>query len=260
MKNKQFLLGVLFTLFVLVVFGSGRAYASGCFTDTNTAAACWLKANGIATAYPDGGFHPNAYLTRGDAADFIYRANKVPPRQGDFHISQDLGSVTTIAGSPSEYVERFVDITYLRSTATGTLYFEAPFTIPTSMYGRAVYLKGMKVCYSAAYGNASLSYMEMALMDVDSNGFAYRVTGTADSTIRTDRTCRKYMFVTPLKLAGDNHVVAIIGVNYTATTGYVGITALTAILSPSLQPGVLGAPDVIGDPPADTSPWFSPQE
>jgi hypothetical protein len=260
MKNKQFLLGVIFTLFIFLALGVGKAYAAGCFTDTNATAACWLKANGIATAYSDGGFHPNEYLKRIDAATFLYRANKVPPRQGDFHISQDLSSVIPSANSGNGIVARYPDYVLLRSSANGTNYYHAYLTIPTSMYGRAVFLKGMKVCYNATSGNASLSNVGLNLYDVDSAGDTVQVTSVSDVTTRTDKTCRLYMLTTPTKLAGDYHATAIFWVDFGSIVGEVRINALTAILSPSLQPGVLDAPDVLGVPPADTSPWFSPQE
>jgi hypothetical protein len=263
MKNKQFLLGVLFTLFIFMAFGTGRAYAVGCFTDTNATAACWLKANGIATPYPDGGYHPNAYLTRIDAATFLYRANKVPPRQGVFHIAQDLNSLSANANFPNAYVERYANAMLLRANTAALHSYQTRLNIPTAMYGRAVYLRGMQVCYGANFGGASLTRVELQLYDVNSNGDPLLTGVASDTTIRTDKTCRLYELATPIKLAGDNQATVIFSVEFTSTTvptGMVWITALTAILSPSLQSGVLDAPDVMGIPLSDPSTMFNPQE
>lgn len=250
MKNKQFLLGALFMLLIFVVFGTGRAYAVGCFTDTNAAAACWLKANGIATAYPDGGFHPNEFLTRIDAANFLFRANKVPPRQGVFHILQPLDSLVSNGNFPNGRVEHYSDSISLTTTATGTNYYQMNLSIPSSMYGRAVFLKGVQFCYDATSGGASLKRVELTLFEVNSSGVVLLANNVVDTTTRTDKTCRQYMFATPSKLSGTEHAVFITSTNFTTTstfTGRIMIRSITAILAPSLQTGVLTTPDVFGD-------------
>jgi hypothetical protein len=246
MKNKQFLSGMLVALFIFVAFGAGKAYAVGCFTDTNAVAACWLKSNGIAVPYSDGGFHPTQYLRRIDAANFIFLANKVPPRQGDFHIAQALSSVLPNSNYITASVEYYSDTTLLRTSTLGTQYFQTYLTMPTSMYGRAVYLKGVQICYNATFGGASLTNVGLSQFLVNSSGDVLSGASVFDATIRTDKACRVYKLTTPAKLAGDNHAVVTLGVNFSSTseiTGRVFISAVTAILSPSLQTGTLDTLD-----------------
>lgn len=263
MKHKQFFAGVLFTLVVLLAFGTGKAYAAGCFTDTNNAAACWLKNNGIAVPYSDGSFKPTNYLRRIDAAVFLYRANLVPPRAGDFHFSQALNSITPNSNFPNGSVEYYSDLALLRASVTGTHYYQAYVTFPTSMYGRAVSLKGVQICYNASFGAASLTRVEMGLYSVDSTtGTVGLSNSVVDTTTRTDKTCRVYYLTTPAKLAGDNHITVVFAVNFTSTssaTGKVSINSVTAILSPSLSNSTLDAMDTPGDvmdmDPASRSDW-----
>lgn len=250
MKNKSFFSGVLLTLLLVLVFNAGKAYAAGCFTDYNTVAACWLKDSGIVTAYSDGSYRPTEYLRRSDAANFLYRLNKVPPRVGDFHFSQALSSVNSNGNFPNGKVEYYSNSALLRSSVLGTQYYQAHVTLPTSMYGRAVNLKGAQICYSANYGAASLTRVELSQHSVDSAG-AVTVSGNiVDTTSRTDRTCRLYSLATSSKLAGDNQVVVVFAVNFTSTditTGKVSINSITVILSPSQQTGTLDMTDFFGD-------------
>ena len=242
---------MLVTLFIFVAFGAGKAYATGCFTDTNNVAACWLKSNGIAVPYSDGSFRPTQYLKRIDAANFIYRANNVPPRQGDFHIAQSLTTLRPNSNYDAGSVEYYTDTDLLRTSTLGTQFFQIGLTMPTSMYGRAVYLKGVQICYKANFGGASLATVNLDQFFVNSSGDLMGAASVSDPTVRTDKACRVYSLTTPSKLAGNNHAVVTFGVSFSSTnssTGQVWITAVTAILSPSLETGTLDAPDSVGDP------------
>lgn len=243
MKNKSFFSGVLVTLLFVLVFNAGRAYAAGCFTDYNTAAACWLKDNGIVTPYADGSYRPNEFLKRSDAANYLFRANKVPPRVGDFHFSQSLSSIGPNGNFPDGRVEYYSDAVLLRSTSTGTQYYQAYATVPTSIYGRAVVLKGVQVCYNATFGGASLTRVDMTQYYVDATTGSVMSGATIfDPIARTDKTCREYHLSTPAKLSGDNHIALSFAANFTSTTsttGKVGIYSITVILSPSSDASAL---------------------
>lgn len=236
MKNKSFYSGIALTLALVFVFTAGKAYAAGCFTDFNTAAACWMKDNGIATPYGDGSYRPNEFLKRSDAANYLFRANKVPPRVGDFHFSQSLSSITANGNFPNGKVGYYGNSILLQSSVVGVQYYQAQLTVPTSVYGKATVLKGMRVCYRADFGGATLTRVELAHYYVDAVGTVSLGGNVVDTNSRTDKTCREYYLTTPITLAGDDHVTGIFAVNFTATdstTGKMGINSINVILSPS---------------------------
>jgi len=250
MKNKSFFSGVLITLLIVLVFNAGKAYAAGCFTDYNTAAACWLKDNGVVTPFGDGSYRPTEFLRRSDAANYLFRINKVPPRVGDFHFSQALSSIRPNGNFPNGIVEYYSSAVMLRASAVGVQYYQAHFTLPTNMYGRAVYLKGAQICYGSNFGDATIKRVELSQYYVDAIGVVGVVDKIVDTISRTDSTCRVYSLAAPSKLAGDNQVVVIFAVDFTSTgnvTGKVAINSITAILSPSQETGALDMMDFFGD-------------
>ena len=238
MKHKNVVFSILLVFLVVAAFNVGQAYASLCFSDTHTVAICWLKNNGIAAAYADGTFRPLNYLTRGDAAVFLFRANKVPPASGDLFFTQSLSSVVPngIHASTAS-VAYFSDMNQLKSSITGVNYFQISLAIPVSLYGKALSLKGVQVCYNATNG-ASITQVELQRWinvagDPAINGIK------SDITIRTDKACRQYNFAAPVTLAGSNHVALILIGNFSTTNSWIGIDSITAVLSPTTNSGSL---------------------
>ncbi len=233
--------GLLSAVLLVAVFGAGGAYAAGCFTDTNTAAACWLKNNGIVAPYADGSYRPGSPLTRGDAANFLYKANKVPPSAGEIHVSQPLNGVLPNAGY-SGTVTYWTNAVILGGPGAGTYTYQVYLTVPTSLYGRATRLKGAQLCYDATDISTSLTDVRLHVWNTAADtGSVTLVSLFDDPTVRKDATCRKYMFAAPFLLAGTHHADLYLTASLTSSSGFVKVTSVTAILGPTTLTSSLSA-------------------
>lgn len=235
--------GLLCVALLVAVFGAGSAYAAGCFTDFNTAAACWMKNNGIATAYSGGSYKPNNYLTRGDAANFLFKANKVPPPAGDFHVAQSLTAIMPNGNFANASVGYWTDAVGLSASAAGSDSYQIHLTVPTSVYGRATRLKGVKICYDARWVGSSLNKVEVRIYNALADGTYTQVNYLVDATARTDATCRPYMFTTPSLMAATHQAHVVFNASFTGAGQYIKIRTITAILAPSATPAILVGTD-----------------
>jgi hypothetical protein len=247
LKLKNVVTSIFLVILVGAAFAVGQAYATLCYSDTNTVAACWLKNNGIATAYGDGTFRPLNYLTRGDAAVFLIRANKVPPATGDIFFSQSLSSLVPLGDyNTSASVVYYADMDKLKATDLGfttVKYFQIGLSIPTDLYGRATSLKGIQVCYNTNY---SASIVQVSLQRwINVAGDTSMANSVTDDTVRTDKACRVYSFPSPVKLSGSNHVVLYLAGNFPTLSAWVGVNSITAILSPTTTNGILAPEETL---------------
>jgi hypothetical protein len=249
MRRKNVVFSIVLVILIVAVFNVGQAYATLCFSDTNTVAVCWLKNNGIATAYGDGTFRPLNYLTRGDAAVFLMRANKVPPAAGDILFSQSLSSlVPSGIYNTTASVAYFSDMDQLKATnidTTTVKYFQIGLSIPAELYGRATSLKGIQVCYNTNY---SASLVQVSLQRwINVAGDTTMPNSVTDNTVRTDKACRVYNFSSPVKLSGSNHVVLILAGNFPTLSAWIGVNSITAILSPTTTIGSLAPEETMAE-------------
>ena len=225
--------GLLSLVLLVAVFGAGSAYAIGCFTDTSTPAVCWMKYNGIVAPYADGSYRPGNALTRGDAANLLYNANRVPPAVGAIHLSQALTGLTPNGGSSGD-VAYYTSVDVVSVPGAGTYTFQYHMAVPTSLYGKATIMKGVQLCYDATFGSATLSDVTLQVWNTDAaTGANTLVASVDDATVRTDAACRKYMLAVPFQMAGTNHADIYLHVTSTGAAGQVYIGAATAMVSPS---------------------------
>jgi hypothetical protein len=245
----------LMAVVLAAAFSAGRVYAGGgggsCFNDTAGHWAetfiCWMSSNGITNGYPDGGYHPNATVSRAEMAVFMARQAEIPPSTGDIYVS--VGPANWVANSSNNgYVDYFSAVNHLRSTSTGNQIFLVQPILPVGLYNRQMYLKGVKVCYQAGV-NASIS--DVNLIQQTGAAFPTLYAQVDDNTVRTDTTCREYDFSAPSPLQGTDLVTLTVTVNFANTGSWVNMVNTVFILTPSASAGVLGAPTADGSPSFD---------
>ncbi len=245
--KARLLLGLLAVLALVGAFGAGSAYATGCYTDFNTAAACWMKNNGIAAAYSNGSYKPGTYLTRGDAATYLYRANRVPPPVGAFHISQSLTGLAANAATPYSFVSTYADAVAMKTSTPGSYSYLFYLTVPTSVYGRATRMHGVKICYEAASPGPTLSSVDVVVVNTSATGTRTEINRVRDATMRTDHACREYLFATPSVMAATHQAQVMFVAGFTDANQALRIHAVTALLLPTTSPAILSGADAAMD-------------
>ena len=256
--QRRVLFVSLAVVLLVAVFGAGSAYAAACYTDFTSPIACWMRTNNIAAPYPDGSYRPTNYLTRGDAANFLYKANRVPPSVGDIHIVQALSGLTPDMDFLSGRVGYLPGAAVMLTSGAASNYYQFYLQYPTSVYGRATRLKGVQVCYDATGAGVSLNLVLLTLYNTSPAGSSSIVNSVQDATVRTDKACRKYLFTTPSLTSGSNHAAVYLGATFTDPSQLVLITSVAAILSPSMIPATLNAADAPADGVLPPDPGMAP--
>jgi hypothetical protein len=230
---KAFLYGALVTaLAFTLVWAIPAAAATGCFLDTNGHWAeqfiCWLKNNGIATGYPDGSFHPDSSVTRGEMAVMLQKANNIPPSTG----------IITINSGPTDWVYQYwtlepwlhlqvlTDYLYVTSDEPGTYYFMMHPTFPSALYHRGLRVRGMQYC-TVVGGDTFIDYMLVrAFYPIpEESGQDIAFTLVEDETHRIekdDEQCPTYYF-TPRLLDAKMILSVTIRLNWIAPDVSTGI-------------------------------------
>jgi len=274
MKRKSlFVLSVLVTLILTAFVVSTASASTGCFTDTNGHWAetfiCWLKDNGITSGTAPGIYSPEANVTRAQMAVFLQKVDELAVSQAKAYTDTSLSTGLTlfnagpsgwnpydIAGFPSRYVAHYRSVANLRSSAVapGVNYYVLSPDLPAAMYGSHLnYLWGVKVCYQAT-ATAQLTLLDLVHW-VDNTATAAYDPGIPaghevfDATVRTDSFCRSLLLTTPTPIAGGDTISVYVAVNLTATADFVSIGAISFLLLPSANAGILMPTDVPYVPP-----------
>ncbi len=215
-----------------VLFASisaGAAYATtSCFVDTNAAAACWMKANGLASGSY---FYPTAATTRLQAAAWLKNQSQIPPTTGMITVSAGFANWRTISSTANLQFSRYANLTYVTNPVTGFDYLGIQPSIPTVLYGRKLFLRGVEMCYAAS-ANANLTWAGIYTY-TQSSGPGAVTQQFSDSTIRTDTACRYYVLSTPVALGADDGADLYIGVNWTTAGTNFSLGRTTFVFSPS---------------------------
>lgn len=230
---------IVIVLVAMATFGIGRASASaGCFNDTNGHWAeffiCWMKDNGISGGTGGGNYSPEKNVTRAEMAVFMAAQAEIPPSTGDIYINT----------GPSGWVEEYVSLAELRhragyvefatSESTDSYFMISP-SLPSSLYGRKIFAKGVQLCYEA--GDAQMTHVILSQYAGDGN----LINIISDSTVRIDKTCRSYMFTNPTEFWGGDQFTLEVAFHtlFVGTPGELLIYSTTFILSPSAEPAML---------------------
>lgn len=255
--KRKVLFAIMAVVMLAAAFNTGKVYAGGgggsCFTDTSGHWAetfiCWMSSNGLSGGYGDGGYHPEANVTRAEMAVFLKAQSQIPPSTGEIYVS--AGPANWVANSNNNgYVEYFSTVNHLRSTTTGNQIFLLQPMLPVGLYGRQLNLKGVKVCYQAS---ASASIVDVNLKQQTGAALPTLYAQVDDTTTRTDTTCREYDFSAPSPLSGTDLVTLTITVDFSNTGSWVNMVNTVFILTPSTSSNVLGAPAPEGYQPSDVS-------
>ncbi len=230
---------IVVMLVAVAAFGIGRASAStGCFNDTNGNWAepfiCWMKDNGISSGTGGGAYSPNTNVTRAQMAVFMARQAEIPPSTGDIYINT----------GPSGWIKEYVSLAELHhragyaefatSESTDSFFLLSP-SLPSGLYGREVFAKGVKLCYEA--GDAQMTQVTLSQYAGDGS----LISIISDSTIRTDKTCRSYMFPGISAFLGGDQLTLEVAFHtlFPGTPGSLRIYSTTFIMSPSADPAIL---------------------
>ena len=246
MKHRGiFLFGtVLASLLISMSFGAGKAIAStGCFLDTVghpfESYICWMKDNGITSGTGGGNYSPSANVTRGQMAVFLQRQAEIPPTSGDFYVNVSPGS-WVVNGTNSGYVQHYTNGDYLRSPVIGAQLFQLSATLPSSMYSRATFVRGVYLCHDATASGASITKVE--LQHWQGGATPSLLSLVTDETVRTDASCNLYSLQIPTLFYASDHVNLVVAANFENTLAIVKITSVTFELIATPVPEVLALP------------------
>ncbi|MEJ5223810.1 MAG: S-layer homology domain-containing protein [Anaerolineales bacterium] len=240
-KSRFFFFGGLLSVAVIALalsaFWAGKAYAAtGCFNDTNGHWAetfiCWMKDNNITTGIGGGNYGPEQFVTRAQMAVFMQRASNVPPQTGNIYVVMGPDEWFQNRTSPVNltFSRYYTDVSII-SSAEGIGYIIGIPDLPTSMYGRALSLSGVEICYTAA-ATAVLTQFDL-YVDTQTAGVSSTFVNLAtDPTDRTDAACRLYTF-TPVALTGKSIVNMKVHVNWTNTLQAFYLGRATFVLQPT---------------------------
>jgi hypothetical protein len=268
MKFKHgMVIGALSVLALLVVFSAGQAYAStGCFTDTNghwaEVAICWMKDNGITSGIGGGLYGPENNVTRAQMAVFMKAQAEIPPSTGDIYVTQPLSALQPNGNFASTArVSYYDDYVVLGATTSGANYYLLSATVPSSLYGRALVLKGVQICYDATpFRGGTLTLVSFKHF-ASSGGASVLLREASDSASRTDAACRSYLITSPLSLVASDHISLNLSASIPSSFDFVYISSVSVILSPSTTTGTLSPtserepiqdPSLLPDPASST--------
>jgi hypothetical protein len=268
MKFKHgMVIGALSVLALLVVFSAGQAYAAaGCFTDTNghwaEVAICWMKENGITTGIGGGLYGPENNVTRAQMAVFMKAQAEIPPSTGDIYVTQPLSALQPNGNFASTArVSYYDDYVVLGATTSGANYYLLSATVPSSLYGRALVLKGVQICYDATpFRGGTLTLVSFKHF-ASSGGASVLLREASDSASRTDAACRSYLITSPLSLVASDHISLNLSASIPSSFDFVYISSVSVILSPSTTTGTLSPtserepiqdPSLLPDPASST--------
>lgn len=232
-------LSVLVVALLAAAFSIGRASATtGCFNDTigNWAETyiCWMKENGITTGTGGGNYSPNNNVTRAEMAVFMSRLADVPPSTGDIYIN--TGSSGWEAENGFGSVSHAANYARLSTNSGSNTYYVLSPSLPSSLYNKETFVKGVKLCYDATAGAPILG---VTMTQYDGTGAL--VNGVSDSTSRSDKACRVYTITAPSSFWGGDQVAleVIFHSPNPGSTYWIDIYSATFILSPSANPAIL---------------------
>jgi hypothetical protein len=128
-------------------------------------------------------------------------------------------------------IVRSTDGTQMDPSSPGTFYFRIDGVMPISLYGNALALAGIQICYGTT---APTSITEVALETFDqTTGVpAAGVEIADDKTVRNDSACRTFSPSSPVKLASDTQISIVLKTQWT-TGGGLDLGRATAILQPT---------------------------
>lgn len=272
-RLTPFVLGALLGALLLAVFTLGQASASplaatGCFSDTNGHWAetfiCWMKEKGISGGYPDGTYKPANNVTRAEMAVMMQKQSQIPPTVADHYFNSGPNSWAANSGVAGAYVEPFTIRTHLAASTTGTKYFQVTPTLPSTLYGKTTYFKGVLFCYETVSGAVITSVNIRHEKFYGASGVFETLNTLTDDTDRTGYGCRLYQFATAYSYYPDNTLLLLVGVTFPTTAAYVSADGVAFILSASdLGPGYiygLEAPSFMQEANPDIVPSYGPEE
>ena len=289
-RKSLFVLSVLVTLILTVFVVSTASAATGCFTDTNGHWAetfiCWIKDNGITSGTSPGIYSPESNVTRAQMAVFLQKVDELAVAQanaadvtnlaaakaysdtadatnlaaaqaytntalstGPIYINAGYNGWHPSAGSTGT-IGYYADWNELRGPAAGSYTFYLTPDLPFTLYGKQLYLSGVKVCYKAV--SATKYITSITLYHWLENDTIYN--SVTDNTDLTVAGCRIINLPFAGSLYGGEHVVLAIQSTLDGA-GTVGILSTTFILNPSATIGTLnpGPNDKPGMDATDTS-------
>jgi hypothetical protein len=248
-KNRKMMRISLVLIGLLLVTASSafvvqKALAGSCFTDVANGSfwysvTCWMKNKGISTGYADGSYLPDNKVTRGEMAFFVQRAFTNSTMVN--YISTGPTSWTA-NGADGGYVQTFYGWSHLHSSATNGAMFNLSPSIPTSLYNTQMYVRGIKICFDAAYGgsaNGFLDYIQIMHLYYTTSGFTVYKTAT-DMGNYNSVGCVVLNFASPSGLQGNDQVTVNLGVYFVNTSYEFRIGTTTVILEPSTSLAMFG--------------------
>lgn len=146
----------------------------------------------------------------------------VPPGMWTFEDPQ----VTENASAPAERRQEF------NYGQPGTAELIVRPTIPVTLGGRPLSMRGAELCYDASAANVTLDGFEVRIYRTTGDLDAAPIVVQTDGIDHDDEACRTYTFPTPTTLSSDDSVVPVVTGKWSLTGAPFSLGRLTLILEP----------------------------
>jgi hypothetical protein len=151
--------------------------------------------------------------------------DKLSQNAGYFYFSAGHGNWQPFNSTDPMNVTRYSDTQGFFRTSTGASFLTIHPSVPTSLYGNALKLVGVELCYHTNTGN-SITYVQLTLNTQTTDGQGGDTVLASDATARTDATCRLYAPSSPQVLTSNDELSLYVAGNWTTagTPLYLGRT------------------------------------
>lgn len=151
--------------------------------------------------------------------------DKLSQNGGYFYFDAGHGNWQPFSSADPITTTRYSDTQGFARSSTGTSFLTIHPAVPTSLYGNALKLIGVELCYHTNTGN-SITYVQLTLNTQTTDGQGGDTTLASDSTARIDAACRLYAPASPRVLTSNDELSLYVISDWTSagTLLYLGRT------------------------------------
>jgi hypothetical protein len=150
---------------------------------------------------------------------------------GAFRVSAGTSNWTRFSSDDPVSVTYYSNGPYFSRSSAGDNYIVNHPSIPISVYGKALRVKAMRICYSAST-TASISLIYLQITHFTTSGTGTYTEPIFDSTSHTTSTCHEYSLASAASLSPGDDLTVLVSGHWTAAG-----TIVLGDVSLLLQPG-----------------------
>lgn len=161
-------------------------------------------------------------------------ASSYVQRSGSIYFQTGHSNWSPFRNTDPITVTHYTDTQGLTTGTPGTYQFRIDVTLPDGLYGNALALDGVRICYhTAGPGNNDISavYLQQGTQTTDGQGGTSIID--VDTTLRTDAACRVYSPSSPVTLTSADQIAVYLVADWTTASTNLYLGNVTAILHPT---------------------------